>query len=109
MRGLAAQQNRETLDGSTGMDQIAAISEDEFVASFLAGEINSVRFGDGLLELTRQKGWPVSLVTDPRLDDAEDCERRRDLLALHRGFGMDRELFEGFPNDVVGPVVYHAI
>ena len=79
------------------MDQIAAISEDEFVASFLAGEINSVRFGDGLLELIRQKGWPISLVTDPRLDDAEDCERRRDLLALHRRFGMDRELFEGFP------------
>ena len=82
------------------MDHLEAISEDEFVASFLAGEIDSARFGDALLTLIREKGWDPSLVTDPRLGDAEECSCRRRLLAQHRGFGLDRELFEGFPTDV---------
>ena len=76
------------------MDHLEAISEDEFVASFLAGEIDSARFGDALLTLIRKKGWDLALVTDPRLGDAEECDCRRRLLAQHRGFGFDREFFD---------------
>lgn len=82
------------------MNDVEAVPEDEFISSFLAGEFSSARFGDALHALIRQEGWPLSLVTNPQLGDPRECERRRHLLGLHRGFGLNLKLFESFPSGV---------
>lgn len=79
------------------MRRLEDVSEDEFIASFLGGEVDSPRFGDSLRALMRDAGWPLSLVTAPQLSDPVECLHRRDLLGRHRGFGRNEELFEGFP------------
>ncbi len=64
------------------MQFIERISEDEVVASFLAGELDSERFGDSLRALLRRRQSSTSLLTDPDLTDPVECEERRELLAL---------------------------
>ncbi|MEI8406165.1 MULTISPECIES: hypothetical protein [unclassified Kribbella] len=70
------------------------------IAGFLAGELDSERFGPELARVLTRHGHPATLLTEPNLSGASENEARRRILGDFRGYGQDRELFEGFPSDV---------
>jgi hypothetical protein len=82
------------------MEILGPISEDEMVACFLAGELTSARFGNGVRAALAQTGRSEALLTEPDLCDKAANRVRRGLLAVTRGYGEDRELFEHFPSRV---------
>jgi hypothetical protein len=80
------------------MRVIAPVPEEQVVAAFLRAEINSPRFGPGLLALLG--GEDVSIVTEPRLDDARENDFRAQLLDRHRGWLKREGLFSGLPEHI---------
>ncbi|MFI6047305.1 hypothetical protein ACIA8C_37205 [Nocardia sp. NPDC051321] len=82
------------------MRVMGASSEAEMVACFLLGELSSARFGEAIRSGLVAGGWGECLLTHPNFCDAEANAARRALLAATRGYGENRDLFEGFPADV---------
>ena len=71
------------------------------IACFLGAELTSERFGPEIRAALAANGHPESLLTHPDLSDANENAARRGLLALTRGYGEHRELFDGtFPASV---------
>ncbi len=71
---------------------------DEMVACFLAGEISSPRFGPAIRRELAERGESEALLTGADLTDRRQNRTRRALLAATRGYGEDRDLFDGgFP------------
>jgi hypothetical protein len=67
------------------------------IAVFLLGELTSERFGAGIRAALDAAGQTEALVTAAELDDADQNRARRVLLAVTRGYGEDRDVFERFP------------
>jgi hypothetical protein len=74
--------------------------EDYVVAHFLKHEIRSDRFREQICNLLEQNGWSASLLESPDLQDVEECSRRAKLLSEFRGYRVNGEVFESFPDDV---------
>lgn len=73
-------------------------SEDEMIACFLQGELPSHRFGPGLRAALNEAGLSARLVTDADLSNEDENRARRELLAVTRGYGQGRDVFdETFP------------
>ncbi|MHB1595891.1 MAG: hypothetical protein ACYCO9_22655 [Streptosporangiaceae bacterium] len=73
-------------------------SEEEMIACFLQGELTSHRFGPGLCAALNEAGLPARLVTDADLGNEDENRARRGLLAVTRGYGQGRDVFdEDFP------------
>lgn len=70
---------------------------DEMVACFLQGELGSERFGQGIRDALVACGRAETLVSQPDLGDEQENKDRRRVLAVTRGYGEDREIFEHFP------------
>jgi hypothetical protein len=77
------------------------VSEDVVIAEFLKGEFDSMRFGKRIRDVLEEDGRRMGILVEPDLNDSEENLYRRELLGVTRGFGMNRELFEGFPDDVI--------
>ncbi|MDP9223865.1 MAG: hypothetical protein M3P18_08415 [Actinomycetota bacterium] len=75
------------------MRVVGPSSEEEMVLAFLQAEVYSPRFR----EFARAALGDMSLVYNPRLDDAVQNTRRRQALQDYRGFGRNEALFRGFP------------
>jgi hypothetical protein len=75
-------------------------SEAEMIGSFLLGELSSARFGPTLARILARRGHSKTLLTNANLSDPEENEQRRQLLGEFRGYGQNRELFAGFPDEV---------
>lgn len=75
------------------------------VATFLAGELGSERFGATLAGALDGAGAGRALVEAPNVADAAANALRRRLLAETRGYGSGEGLFAGFPDDVSWDVV----
>jgi hypothetical protein len=82
------------------MRRLRAATEDEMIALFLRTEITAARFRDGLLRHLADLGLPERLLTDPDLDSAEESRARREVIARHRGYGRNEDMFEDFPAEV---------
>ncbi len=82
------------------MKQLSPISDDKFISLFLQSEITSKRWGKKLRDFLDKDDKPESIITKPDLDDTHDNEYRKELIAKFRGYGIGKELFDGFPNDV---------
>ncbi len=76
---------------------VRSISEDEMIAVFLRGELDSERYGARLRELA---GAEAEALLDPDTADAEVNRRRRETLDRHRAYERRQGLFLGFPDDV---------
>ena len=76
---------------------VRSISEDEMIAVFLRGELDSERYGARLRELA---GAEAEALLDPDTADAEANRRRRETLDRHRAYERRQGLFLGFPDDV---------
>jgi hypothetical protein len=75
-------------------------SEADFVATFLLTEFSSQRFRERLLALLRKDAIDPALVETPDLSCASDNALRKKLFAEFRGYGVNKDMFENFPNDI---------
>ena len=82
------------------MRLLGEISEDEVVAVFLGGELDSSRYGDKLRALVARNGLDLAVLRHPDVTDADENSYRRQLLDEHRSFAARGGLFLGFPRDV---------
>ncbi len=81
------------------MKKIKDITEDEMVATFLKGEINSKRFGYQIYDALEELGLDDGLIRNPKLNRAEENNTRKKILRMARGYNSFL-LFEGYPQDV---------
>ena len=82
------------------MELLGPISEDEVIAVFLQGELESERFGGAIRALLARDGLQEAVVRRPDLTDAAENTARRRLLDEHRAYERRQGLFGGFPRDV---------
>lgn len=84
------------------MRELSALTEDDMIATFLAGELRSPRFGGQLRAALSRRGAPEAEAARPDTADPEANLRRRAVLRDYRRYGLPDSLFEGFPyEDVV--------
>jgi hypothetical protein len=74
-------------------------SEDDMVAIFLAGEVNSERYGPQIAEILATLGQPLSVAGHPDTRDAAANAVRRQVLAAYRSYPSG-DVFTGMPTDV---------
>jgi hypothetical protein len=79
---------------------VRTATEEEVVAAFLRGELESPRWRARLLDLLREDGVDASVVTSPRVEDASENAYRAALLDRHRAWLRRKGLFTGFPERV---------
>lgn len=82
------------------MRLLGTVSEHEMVAVFLKTEIASARFQGAILELLRRDGRDRSVVEHPDTTSEAENRYRLRLLGDFRGYRQNRDLFDGFPDDV---------
>jgi hypothetical protein len=76
------------------------VSEDEVIAVFLRGELDSDRYGEKLRELLGRDGLDVELLRRPNLANAVENSYRLRLLDEHRAYERREGLFLDFPQRV---------
>src|SRR5262245_64221685 len=80
------------------MRRLRPSTEDEMIATFLREELESFRFGARIRGLLERADLPASMVSHPDLTDADSNAHRRELLAVHRGYGTrEGHYLSGFP------------
>lgn len=70
------------------------------VAVFLRAEFTSPRFSGELKKAMHLVGASEALITDPDIMNDQDNELRAKVLGEYRGYRQNRELFEGFPDNL---------
>ena len=76
------------------------ISEDEVVAVFLRGELDSSRYGEKLRALLARDGRALDVLRRPNLADSNENSYRRQLLDEHRAYDRREGMFIGFPRQI---------
>jgi hypothetical protein len=79
------------------MRLLRRVSEDEVIAVFLRGELDSDRYGEKLLDSLHREGRDEDVLRRPDLGNAGENGYRRRLLDEHRAYGRREGLFLGFP------------
>jgi hypothetical protein len=82
------------------MKLLHAVSEDEFVAVFLRGELDSSRYRETLRALLARDGRADEMLRRPNLVDTSENSYRRQLLDEHRAYERREGLFRDFPRQV---------
>lgn len=82
------------------MQTLEHITEDEMIACFLKGELDSIRFTSDLRKEMEGLSMSREIVTNPNFLNQSDNTLRRKLFGKFRGYEENRELFENFPTDV---------
>ncbi len=83
------------------MKIIKQIFEDEVIAEFLKGEINSSRFEKNILDNLKRDKKSKRILLNPNLENKNENLYRKKLLGKIRGFGKNKEIFENFPKDII--------
>ena len=76
------------------------VGEDEVVATFLRGELDSERYGEKLRRLLARDGRALDVLERPKVADHDENAYRRALLEEHRAYVSREGLFLGFPEHV---------
>jgi len=76
------------------------ITDDEMVATFLKGEIDSTSFGLCIRDGLEQDKKNREIVDEPNFLDTEENGYRKYLLGKCRGYGRNTFLFNNFPADI---------
>jgi hypothetical protein len=74
-------------------------SEDDMVATFLAAEVTSNRYGARIREILTRLGQPLSIADQPDTRDETANTVRRQVLAAYRDYPSG-DVFTGMPADV---------
>ena len=81
------------------MRLLRAASEDDMVATFLAAEINSDRYGPQISEILSRLGQVRSILDQPDISDEHANAVRRQVLAAYRSYPSG-DVFTDMPADV---------
>ncbi len=76
------------------------ISENEMVATFLRGELDSTRFGENITKILDELHVDKSIITSPNLKNKKENDLRKKILTHHRGYSTKEMLFSQFPDTV---------
>ena len=82
------------------MQHLHPIPEEEMVVTFLRAELASPRFEQAILAILKRDGRDRTIIDHPALTDPDDSRYRARVLAEHRGYGRDEDVFESVPPDV---------
>jgi hypothetical protein len=82
------------------MRSLSRVAEDEMIAVFLRGELDSDRYGATLRDLLARGRKDVDVLRAPDLGSASDNGYRRRLLDEHRAYDRREGLFLDFPRRV---------
>jgi hypothetical protein len=83
------------------MRYLTPTSVHDMVAAFLRAELASSRFGARVAAALQRLGQGAGIIEQPNIHDPGENYARERVLGLARGFRLNRELFHGFPDDVL--------
>lgn len=82
------------------MNVLRRSSEDEMILEFLKAEYYSERFSECVKKVMRELSLDESIILSASLSNKDENDARKRLLGEFRGYGLNRELFENFPNHI---------
>lgn len=83
------------------MRLLKQISEDEMIAAFLKGEINSKRFGLKIHKLLSKYSIDINIIINADVTNNQENRLRKKMLSEYRGYGKNIDLFEKFPVNIM--------
>lgn len=83
------------------MNILRASSEAEMIAEFLKAEYRSERISAEIKDAMEKLMLTDSIIISADLNNADENTSRKKLLGEFRGYGLNRELFERFPTEIV--------
>lgn len=75
-------------------------SEEEMISEFLMAEYHSERFSEQIKKAMKELLLDESIILFADLNNTNENIARKKLLGEFRGYGLNRELFENFPNEI---------
>ena len=82
------------------MNILRTSSEDEMISEYLRAEYRSERFSEHIKKVMKELSLDESIILSADLNDKNENAARKKLLGEFRGYGLNRELFENFPNEI---------
>ena len=82
------------------MDILRTSSEDEMISEYLKAEYHSERFSEQIKKIMKKLLLDESIILSADLNNMNENIARKKLLGEFRGYGLNRELFERFPNEI---------
>lgn len=82
------------------MEILRTSTEDEMIAEFLKTEYRSERFFEQIKEVMKELSLDESIILSADLHNAKENIARKRILGEFRGYGLNRDLFENFPNEI---------
>ena len=82
------------------MNILRTSSEDEMISEFLKAEYSSERFSEQIKKVLKGLLLNESIILSADLINTNENTARKKLLGEFRGYGLNRELFENFPNEI---------
>ena len=82
------------------MNILRTSSEDEMISEFLKAEYHSERFSEHIKKVMKELLLGESIILSADLNNMKENIARKKLLGEFRGYGLNRELFENFPNKI---------
>ena len=80
------------------MNILRTSSEDEMISEFLRTEYRSERFSEHIKKAMKELLLDENIILSVDLNNINENIARKKLLGEFRGYGLNRELFENFPN-----------
>ncbi len=82
------------------MNVLRASSEEEMILEYLKAEYRSERFSEQIINAMEKLSLDDSIILSADLNNADENTARKRLLGEFRGYGLNCELFEDFPNQI---------
>ncbi|MDE7223445.1 MAG: hypothetical protein K2O34_06655 [Acetatifactor sp.] len=82
------------------MNILRTSSENEMISEFLKTEYRSERFSEHIKRVMKELSLDESVILSVDLNNANENIARKRLLGEFRGYGLNCELFENFPNEI---------
>ena len=82
------------------MNILRTSSEEEMISEFLKAEYRSERFSEQIKKAMEELSLDGSIISYADLNNANENIARKKLLGKFRGYGLNSELFENFPNEI---------
>ncbi|MDE5820391.1 MAG: hypothetical protein K2N41_03695 [Lachnospiraceae bacterium] len=82
------------------MNILRTSSEEEMISEYLRAEYHSERFSEHIKKAMKALSLDESILLCADLNNTNENTARKKLLGEFRGYGLNRELFENFPNEI---------
>lgn len=82
------------------MNILRTSSEEEMISEFLKAEYRSERFSEQIKKAMKELSLDGSIILSADLNNTNENIARKKLLGEFRGYGLNCELFENFPNEI---------